>query len=61
MCLKTLIVKALFNQDDVIEDYFKDIFEEVAVEDVLKNVFTWMLKMFLRRDMYLRIFSMSRF
>ena len=49
------------NQDDVIEDYFKDIIEEVAVEDVLKNVFTWMLKMFLRRDMYLRIFSMSRF
>ena len=47
------------NQDDVIEDYFKDIIEEVAVEDVLKNVFTWMLKMFLRRDMYLRIFSMK--
>ena len=59
MCLKTLFVIALFNQDDVIEDYFKDIFEEVAVEDVFKNVFTWMLKMFLRRDMYLRIFSMK--
>ena len=49
------------NQDDVIEDYFKDIIEEVAVEYVLKNVFTRMLRMFLRRDMYLRIFSMSRF
>ena len=36
MCLKTLIVIALFKQDDVIEDYFKDIIEEVAVEDVLK-------------------------
>ena len=47
------------NQDDVIEDYFKDIIEEVAVEYVLKNVFTRMLKMFLRRDMYLRIFSMK--
>ena len=47
------------NQDDVIEDYFKDIIEEVAVEDVLKNVFRWMLKMFLRRDKYLRIFTMK--
>ena len=54
-----MIVIALFKQDDVVEDYFKDIIEEVAVEDVLKNVFRWMLKMFLRRDMYLRIFTMK--
>ena len=57
--LEDLEVIALFNQDDVIEDYFKDIFEEVAVEDVFKNVFRWILKMFLRRDMYLRIFTMK--
>ena len=59
MCLKTLIVIALFNQDDVIEDYFKDMFEEVAVEDIVEDILTWMLKIYLRRDMYWMIFSMK--